>query len=62
MKLLDEPTSFNLVSLHVRLNSHYEGWSYKSKKKKMKIIEDSRPESKILVRNAIGSSKDVEME
>ena len=24
-----------------RLNSHYEGWSYKKKKKKMKIIEEN---------------------
>ena len=31
---------FNWVSLHARLKSHYEGWSYK-KKKKMKIIEET---------------------
>ena len=39
MKLGDKPIFFNGISLHTRLNSHYEGWSYKTKKKKMKIIE-----------------------
>ena len=37
MKCGDEPIFFWL-SYHARLNSHYEGWSYK-KTKKMKIIE-----------------------
>ena len=31
----------NWFSLHARLDSHCEGWSYKKKKKKMKIIEQS---------------------
>ena len=31
---------FKLVSLHARLSSHYDVWSYK-KKKKIKIIEES---------------------
>ena len=33
----DEPF-FNWVSVHARLNSHCELWSYKNKKKKKKII------------------------
>ena len=32
---------FNWVSFHARLNSNYEKWICKKKKKKMKIIEES---------------------
>ena len=40
MKFGDE-LFFLMVSLHARLNSHCEGWSYKKKKKKMTMIEES---------------------
>ena len=32
---------FNWNSLHARLNNHYEAWSYKKKKKNIKIIEEN---------------------
>ena len=35
-------TTFNWDSLHARLNSHYEAWSYKKKKKKaQKRLQDT---------------------
>ena len=39
MKLGNELTFFNSVSLHARLSRHYQGWS--CKKIKMKIIEEN---------------------
>ena len=32
---------WNWVSLHARLNSHYETYSYEKKKKNMNIIQES---------------------
>ena len=50
-KIKAKQNFFNLDSLHARLNSHYEAWSYKKKKHKISI------NSRLKITKIIGQRK-----